>query len=57
MLLATFKEYLNDFASPETKNVSGKFLQDEIDGTDETTKKKVHRMIEKVDAGKRDVFM
>jgi 2-iminoacetate synthase len=55
--LATFKEYLNDFASEETKEVSGKFFHDEIEKTDETTKKKVLRMVEKVDAGKRDVFM
>lgn len=55
--LATFKEYLNDFASQETKDVSGKFFHNEIERTEETTKKKVLKMVEKVDAGKRDVFM
>jgi 2-iminoacetate synthase len=55
--LATFKEYLNDFASPETKDIAGKFFFDEIEKTDGPTKKKVLKMVEKVDGGERDVFM
>jgi len=55
--LATFKEYLNDFASQKTKEVSGNFFRDEVEKAEGTIKKKVISMVEKVDAGERDVFM
>ena len=55
--LTTFKEYLNDFASDETKQVAEKFLSKEINGLNGTEKKKVNKMIEKVDAGERDVYL
>ncbi len=55
--LATFKEYLNDFASSETKKIAGEFLKKEIEGINGTTRKKVEKMIAQVDAGERDVYM
>ncbi len=55
--LATFKEYLNDFASAETKKIAGEFLKKEIEGINGTTRKKVEKMISQVDAGERDVYM
>jgi 2-iminoacetate synthase len=54
--LATFKEYLNDFASDETKEAAEKFLEDEIEKVEGTTRNKVDKMIERVDDGERDVF-
>jgi 2-iminoacetate synthase len=55
--LATFKEYLNDFASDETKEVAQKFLLDEIEKIEGVTRQKTEKMIEQVDAGERDVYL
>ncbi len=54
--LSTFKEYLNDFASDETKKVALDLLDKELNSIDGATKKKVEKMIERVDAGERDVY-
>jgi 2-iminoacetate synthase len=54
--LATFKEYLNDFASDETKEIAKIFLEDEIEKVDGSTRNKVDKMIDRVDKGERDVF-
>ncbi len=54
--LSTFKEYLNDFASEATKETAAKFLQVEINKINGATRKKVDKMIERVDAGERDVY-
>ncbi len=54
--LSTFKEYLNDFATDETKNKGNEFLNSEIQKVDKKTRTKVEKMIEKVDNGERDVF-
>ncbi len=54
--LATFKEYLNDFASDETKKTSEEFLKKEIKKVEEPTRNKVEKMIARVDEGERDVF-
>lgn len=54
--MATFKEYLNDFASEETKGVALGFLEKEIESLDGTIKKKTEKMVARVDAGERDVF-
>ena len=55
--LATFEEYLNDFASEETKGTAKDFLKNELDKINGTTKKKAVEMIEKVDAGERDIYL
>lgn len=55
--LATFQEYLNDFASEETKTIAGEFLKKEIEGIDSTSRKKVDKMIARVDSGERDVYL
>jgi len=54
--ISTFKEYVNDFASPETKEVALNLLNEEINSIDGVTKSKVEKMIERVDAGERDVY-
>jgi len=54
--LSTFREYLNDFASPDTKIAGNDFLQDEVEKVEGPLKKKVKEMIRKVDNGERDVF-
>ena len=55
--MATFKEYLNDFASEETKTSTESFFAAELNKINGTTRKKVDAMLEKVDAGERDVYL
>jgi 2-iminoacetate synthase len=54
--LATFEEYLNDFAADDTVKQGKAFLESEIEKQEESTRKKVKKMIERVDNGERDVF-
>ncbi len=54
--LATFEEYLNDFASETTVKKGKEFLESEIEKQNESTRKKVRNMIERVDKGERDVY-
>ncbi|MBT8390389.1 MAG: [FeFe] hydrogenase H-cluster radical SAM maturase HydG [Ignavibacteriaceae bacterium] len=55
--IATFEEYLNDFASDGTKEIGKKFLFDELDKINGVTKKKTTEMIERVDKGERDIYL
>lgn len=54
--LATFKEYVNDFANPETKAQAIEFIRDEMENEDENSRKRINKMIKRVDDGERDVF-
>jgi 2-iminoacetate synthase len=54
--LATFKEYANDFASPETKIKAEKLIENEIQKENELSQKRIRKMIDQVDSGERDVF-
>ncbi|GJQ62436.1 MAG: [FeFe] hydrogenase H-cluster radical SAM maturase HydG [Melioribacteraceae bacterium] len=54
--LATFKEYVNDYASEDTKQKAEKLIKNELENETESIKNKTKSMIEKVDKGKRDVF-
>jgi 2-iminoacetate synthase len=55
--ISTFEEYLNDFASEETKRLGKDFISKEINGLrNKSTKNKVIKMLERVDSGDRDVF-
>jgi 2-iminoacetate synthase len=53
--LSTFKEYLIDYASDQTKETGENFLTSEIEKENESTKKKVAKIIERVKSGERDV--
>jgi 2-iminoacetate synthase len=55
--LATFKEYLNDFASDDTKNTGEEFLNEELSKISGTTRDKAEKMIKQVDNGERDVYL
>ncbi|PKL81668.1 MAG: [FeFe] hydrogenase H-cluster radical SAM maturase HydG, partial [Ignavibacteriae bacterium HGW-Ignavibacteriae-3] len=55
--MATFSEYLNDFASPETKEIGKEFIKNEVEKLDGITKRKSEQMIDKVNKGERDVFL
>ncbi|MDP2363194.1 MAG: [FeFe] hydrogenase H-cluster radical SAM maturase HydG, partial [Ignavibacteria bacterium] len=55
--MATFKEYLNDFAAPETKELGKEFIKSELEKLEGATRRKTEQMIEKVDQGERDIFL
>ena len=55
--MATFREYLNDFASDETKTIGDDFLNLELKKIEGTTRKKTETMIEKVNVGERDIYL
>lgn len=54
--VATFQEYLNDFASEKTKITGEEFISSEIDKVNGTIKKKTVEMIERINKGERDIF-
>ena len=55
--LFTFEEYLNDFASPETKKKGHELVNNLITQTENPIlKEKITKMITEIDAGKRDVY-
>ncbi len=55
--LTTFKEYLNDYATDETKQIGEKFLNDEVDLLKGNIKRKTSKMIERIDNGEHDVYL
>jgi 2-iminoacetate synthase len=55
--MATFREYLNDFATDETKIIGEEFLQNEIVKIEGVTRKKTEKMIERVNEGERDIYL
>lgn len=55
--LTTFKEYLNDFASAETKKQGIEFLDEELNKINGQTRKKTINMINRIDAGEHDVYL
>jgi 2-iminoacetate synthase len=54
--ISTFQEYLNEYASDETKKSAEKFLEQELKDLDGTTRKKTDEMLKRVNNGERDVF-
>lgn len=55
--MATFEEYLNDFASEETRMLGKHFLENELRKLSGATKRRTEEMIKQVDDGKRDVYL
>ena len=55
--MTTFEEYLNDFASVETKKIGSDFLVKELNKINGVTKKKTQNMIERVNKGERDIYL
>jgi 2-iminoacetate synthase len=54
--ISTFQEYVNDYASVETKNTAEVFIREEIETKESAVKKKIIGMLERVNKGERDVF-
>ncbi|MCW8813613.1 MAG: hypothetical protein OQK65_08795, partial [Chlorobium sp.] len=55
--MATFREYLNDFASDDTKLIGNDFLQSELKKIEGVTRMKTKTMIERVNEGERDIYL
>ena len=56
--LFTFREYLNDFASPETKEKGYKLMKELIAGVEKPTlKKTIETNVAKIDEGERDIYL
>lgn len=55
--LSTFLEYLIDFASPETACAGEQLLQSQLARMPERQRKRTEMMLERVRAGRRDVFI
>jgi len=55
--LATFAEYLNDYASPETQAVGEKLIQFEVASMVGEERKLTEALLVKIESGKRDVFV
>ena len=56
--LFTFKEYLNDFASPETKIKGCELIDNLVSQTEKPAlKEKIIKIISEIDGGERDVYL
>ncbi|MBR6062584.1 MAG: [Bacteroidales bacterium] len=56
--LFTFREYLNDFASPETKEKGYKLMKELIAGVEKPAlKKTIETNVAKIDEGERDIYL
>ena len=56
--LFTFREYLNDFASPETKEKGYKLMKELIAGVEkDSLKKTIEANVAKIDEGERDIYL
>uniref|UniRef100_UPI00321766EF [FeFe] hydrogenase H-cluster radical SAM maturase HydG n=1 Tax=uncultured Draconibacterium sp. TaxID=1573823 RepID=UPI00321766EF len=54
--LSSFKEYLQNFASPETVQVGNKLITDSISGMSGIAKQRAEKLVKRVEAGKDDVY-
>ena len=53
----TFKEYLNDFASPSTREKGEKLIQELLSGVDkDPLREKMSGVLSEIDEGKRDIY-
>lgn len=55
--ISTFAEYLEDYASPSTREIGWKVIQDVLNSMPEGRRKKTQSLIDRVKAGERDVFV
>lgn len=55
--LSTFLEYLIDYSSPETRLAGEKLIAAQLDRMEEKRKARAAKMLERVSAGERDVYV
>ena len=54
--LSTFREYLRDFASPETVEAGNKMIAETISGMSGIARQRAERLISRVEEGASDVY-
>ena len=55
--LATFQEYLNDYAEDVTKEVAEPLIDSELEKLPEAVRKNTKEMLDRIDDGERDVYL
>lgn len=55
--LVTFAEYLSDYATTETKQIGEKLIKQELDNMPGKQRELVNKMIQRINAGERDVYI
>jgi len=54
--LSSFKEYLQNFARPETKEVGERLIKEAIAGMNGIAKQRAEKLVQRVEAGRDDVY-
>lgn len=54
--LSSFKEYLRNFAKPETKEVGERLITEAIAGMNGIAKQRAEKLVQRVEAGRDDVY-
>jgi len=54
--LSSFKEYLQNYASPETTQIGNQLIQDTINGMSGVAKQRAEKLVQRVEAGRDDVY-
>lgn len=54
--LSSFKEYLQNFASPETAEIGNKLIRETIDGMSGIARQRAEKLVKRVEAGLDDVY-
>jgi len=54
--LSTFKEYLQNFASPETAEIGNKLITETINGMTGIARQRAEKLVQRVEAGRDDVY-
>ena len=53
----TFKEYLEDYASPETRKIGYKAIREQLQEFEPEQRQMIEEKLEKIDAGERDLYV
>ncbi|WP_297091049.1 [FeFe] hydrogenase H-cluster radical SAM maturase HydG [uncultured Draconibacterium sp.] len=54
--LSSFKEYLQNYAAPETKEIGEKLIRDTIAGMSGIARQRAEKLVKRVEAGRDDVY-
>jgi 2-iminoacetate synthase len=54
--LSSFKEYLQNYASPQTAEVGNQLIKDTIAGMEGIAKQRAEKLVQRVEAGRDDVY-
>jgi 2-iminoacetate synthase len=54
--LSSFKEYLKNFATPETEQIGNKLISETISGMEGIARTRAEKLLKKAEAGKSDVY-